>query len=88
MNKNIVILLAVSFLARLSDAQDNASSKPDRPTEAHFQHPTAKDPLERLQQMIAANDALIAKQRECLAQLATLALKAKADRASAARSSH
>jgi len=45
------------------------------------------DPLEMLRQTIAANDVLLAKQRECLSQLAVLEAKAQAAKSAAHRSS-
>lgn len=71
----------------LTYGQDAESPDPmKRPAwqpEPKFQYGTTTDPLEMLQQTIAANDAVLAKQKDLLRQLAALAEKAEADKAAA-----
>ena len=57
-----------------------------RPSEERFQYLATQDPLAMLQQTIAANDALLSKQRDCLSRLATLYDIAQSDKSAAHRS--
>jgi hypothetical protein len=50
------------------------------------QNEDSKESLQMLEQVAAANEAILGKQRETLSQLAQLAEKAQASKSSAARS--
>jgi hypothetical protein len=76
---------AVAALGEDADQQDSMKRAAWQP-KSKFQYGATTDPLEMLQQTIAANDALLAKQKDLLGQLAALAEKAEADKAAAHRS--
>src|SRR4051812_19301809 len=67
-------------------AQPDSMKRAAWQSRPRFQYGATVDPLGMLQQTIAANDALLAKQKDVLGQLAALAEKAEADKAAAHRS--
>jgi hypothetical protein len=87
--KGIVAAVSVLILALSSRGQEPDMQSPifqPRAPDVRFEYTASKNPLEMLQQTISANEALLAKQKESLSQLATLAEKAEANKAAAHRS--
>jgi hypothetical protein len=77
--------LALAIYGQDSEEADPLKRPAWRPA-PKFQYGATTDPLQMLQQTVAANDALLAKQQDLLRQLADLAEKAEADKAAAHRS--
>ena len=70
-----------------SDSDGSESSpRTVAPPATHFKFSDTKEALQMLEQMAAANEAILGKQRETLSQLAFLADKAQAAKSSAAKS--
>lgn len=63
-----------------------SSSQPPIPPVVRYTYSEKSDPLKMLEEIAAANEALLAKQRACLSQLEELAAKAQANKAAAHRS--
>ena len=78
-------LVSKTFGEKSSESDGSAAST--LVSQTTFKFSNKVDPLEMLRQTIAANDALLTKQRECLSQLVALAGKAQADKSAAHRSS-
>jgi hypothetical protein len=77
-------LVIMTFGQEPSDTQDLTAAP--KVLETKYKFSDTADPLEMLQQTVAANELLLAKQRACLSALATLAEKAQADKSAAHRS--
>jgi hypothetical protein len=80
-------ILSAGTASLAQDLPDDKTPSPTpRPSEVRSQFTSAAGPLEMLQQTVAANDVLLAKQADCMRQLAVLADKAQADKSAAHKS--
>jgi hypothetical protein len=77
--------VASQVLAQEEDDLSAATRTPTPPI-VRYKYAEASDPLKMLEEIRAANEALLAKQRDCLARLDELAQTAQADKAAAHRS--
>ena len=83
----MAVVMGIVYLIDGENPSDpDAMKRPACSPKPRFQYRATNDPLEMLKQTVAANDALLAKQKELKSWLAVLAAKAQADKSAAHRS--